>query len=353
MESKGQCHAETEKELEGPPLHTKGSQIASVALYFVLNLALTFYNKSLLNGFPFPYLMTAMHAASAVIGCASLKALGFTGLETGKGDSAETVRLLGEGDTKARASHNGSSPVVLLYSTLYAANIAISNASLGLVSVPFHQIIRSTCPVFTLALGLVLLARKPHLMAVCALVPIVGGAIMACLGELSFTSYGFLLTVLGTVLAGVKTVVTHLLQVNKAAAKTAESRWSLIRFEFTPVQLLQVMSPLACIQCLFASYITGELQRATRQLFPFRYGHLLLLAGNGALAFALNIVSFQTNRAAGPLTMTVVGNAKQVTTILLAIQLYGVQLGLVNIIGVAIALSGTAWYGVMEMRRRS
>lgn len=369
MESQewSQTNEKQRAEQRRPPRSNDDNRTALVMLYFCFNLALTFYNKSLLNGFPFPYLMTSMHAASGMIGCWVLQALGMSFGET----TSNVVNEQGTGSDGISQEKRTTTIVVVLYSTLYAANIAISNASLRLVSVPFHQIIRSTCPVFTLALGLALLSRKPHPMAVAALLPIVGGAIMSCVGELSFTSYGFLLTVLGTVLAAVKTVTTHLLQGGGAAKATDDSVPLTIRlvrrhigtaFQYTPLELLQVMSPLACAQCLFFSFFSGELGEAARHFFDYdmllqrrttNYTLLLLLAGNGALAFALNILSFKTNRAAGPLTMTVVGNAKQVSTILLAIWFYNVNMGLVNVVGVFVALLGTAWYGFIELRRRS
>lgn len=40
-----------------------------VGLYLLLNLALTLFNKGVLDDFPYPYTLTAVHAASNVIGC--------------------------------------------------------------------------------------------------------------------------------------------------------------------------------------------------------------------------------------------------------------------------------------------
>lgn len=40
-----------------------------VGLYLMFNLALTLFNKAVLDDLPYPYTLTAVHAASNVIGC--------------------------------------------------------------------------------------------------------------------------------------------------------------------------------------------------------------------------------------------------------------------------------------------
>jgi hypothetical protein len=134
----------------------------------------------------------------------------------------------------------------------------------------------------------------------------------------------------------------------------------------TPLEVLFRMSPLAFIQSIIYAYLTGELSTFASGLpsttispttvkmpippIPFPSQKVLLaLAGNGLLAFLLNISSFSTNKAAGALTMTVCGNVKQCLTILLGIIIFGVKVGLVNGVGMVGALAGAAWYSVVEL----
>ena len=87
--------------------------------YFVLNLALTLYNKVLLASFPYPYTLTAIHALFGLVGgtCLRLRAV------------------------YQQKSLWGSDYVLLVaFSVLYSINIAISNASLDLVTVPVSQL---------------------------------------------------------------------------------------------------------------------------------------------------------------------------------------------------------------------
>lgn len=77
------------------------------------------------------------------------------------------------------------------------------NASAA-VSVPFHQIMRSTCPVFTVALHRLLFGRTYPRATYLSLIPVVAGVALATYGDYHYTRAGFWLTLLGVVLASVK-----------------------------------------------------------------------------------------------------------------------------------------------------
>jgi Triose-phosphate Transporter family len=120
------------------------------------------------------------------------------------------------------------------------------------------------------------------------------------------------------------------------------------------LELLIRMSPLAAVQSVAFAWGTGELDRfceyvESGSLTSFT---VLALAGNGVLAFALNVSSFQTNKLAGALTVTVCGNIKQCLTILLGIILFNVEVGPLNGAGMALALAGAAWYSAVELRTK-
>lgn len=86
-----------------------------LALYFFFNLSLTLYNKVVLVHFPYPYTVTALHALCGTIGGWSLLAQGLF-----------VQKRLSASDNMA----------LVMFSVLYAMNIAISNVSLSLVTVP-------------------------------------------------------------------------------------------------------------------------------------------------------------------------------------------------------------------------
>ena len=84
-------------------------------LYFILNLVLTLYNKALLVSFPFPYTLTAVHALFGLVGGTSLR-----------------LRNVYQSKSLWGFDH----VVLVAFSILYSVNIAVSNVSLGLVTVP-------------------------------------------------------------------------------------------------------------------------------------------------------------------------------------------------------------------------
>lgn len=88
---------------------------AWLLLYFAFNLGLTLFNKLVLQGFPFPWTLTAIQMLSGTIGTQFALSRGYF--------------------TQARLTtkENG---VMIAFSGLYTINIAVSNLSLHLVSIP-------------------------------------------------------------------------------------------------------------------------------------------------------------------------------------------------------------------------
>jgi hypothetical protein len=92
-------------------------------LYFCFNLGLTLYNKGVLIHFPFPYTLTALHALCGTFG-------GLILLKNGTFVPA-----------KLTAADNLA---LVAFSVLYTINIAVSNVSLHLVTVPVSDSIPCT-----------------------------------------------------------------------------------------------------------------------------------------------------------------------------------------------------------------
>jgi hypothetical protein len=150
---------------------------------------------------------------------------------------------------------------------------------------------------------------------------------------------GLAVTLLGTVLAALKTIYTNILQ-NQVSPTTSSScvhSPQLIEKggnlgagaskRINSLDVLYRMSPLAFVQCIIFAACAGELSELmalsdrTRAVNGVDVGsaanimnpyQLLILGTNGMLAFALNYVSFTANQKAGPLTMTVAGGCHHV-----------------------------------------
>lgn len=207
----------------------------------------------------------------------------------------------------------------------------------------FHQVVRAATPIFTTCLSWYLFNAHFSQLKLASLVPVMIGVGLATCGDYYFTFWGFFLTVFGTLLASLKTIVTHFLQTSTPPTSRRLSTRGpislrltfpepfcnvcitlpefpvlrLSRLQLHPLDLLARMSPLAFIQCVFYAYMSGEMADLRSGAGPgdmtdYHYArrpllYSLLLLANGAIAFALNVVSFQANKRAGALSMGVAG----------------------------------------------
>lgn len=303
-----------------------------VFLYFLANLALTIHNKWVLSriNFRYPWILTALHIGVSGIGSWIVCRFN-SGIQQQTLDREAWIKLLG-------------------FSILYALNIAMSNVSLAHVSLSFHQIVRSSVPVFILVLEAAWLTKRHSTGRKLSLIPLVLGVSLATVEEfkdVSCTMIGFLLTLIGVALAALKGVVTNILMVGP--------------LKMHPLQVIYTMALPATIQCIIYGAVAGEL-KSIRSLFSrlhyeavtveasggpvsFPVGSILFkLLINGLLAFVLNWVSFTANKKTSALTMTVVANVKQVFSIGLAIYIFSTPLTLTKLLGIGLTLAGATWY---------
>ncbi|KAF7188467.1 GDP-mannose transporter GONST5 [Pseudocercospora fuligena] len=292
------------------------AKLLFLAAYFFLNLFLTLSNKSVLGTARFPWLLTAVHCSATSIGCFAMLGMG-----------ALTLTPLGLRENLT----------LFAFSFLFTVNIAISNVSLAMVSVPFHQIMRSTCPVVTILIYKVAYGREYSRTTYLTMIPLVFGVALSTVGDYYATLAGFFMTFLGVVLASVKTVATNRLMTGS--------------LKLSALEVLLRMSPLAAIQCVIYAYFSGEADQFraayTSDQFSSSFGAALFL--NAVTAFLLNVVGFQANKMAGALTITVCGNVKQALTILFGIILFHVEVGLLNAVGMLITIAGAVWYSKVEL----
>ncbi|TKA66939.1 hypothetical protein B0A55_10723 [Friedmanniomyces simplex] len=265
-------------------------KLVFLASYFFLNLSLTVSNKAILGKAHFPWLLTTLHASVTSIGC---------------------FGMMGSGYLKVKRLNAREGAVLTAFSFLFTLNIAISNVSLDAVSLPFHQIMRSTCPVITIFIYRSVYGRTYSTQTYLSMIPLILGVALATAGDYYATLTGVIMTLMGVVLASVKTVATN----------------RLITGAFWPMEVLLLMSPLATTQCVVYAFMTGEVYELRVALangaFPSPTLRIGLIA-NACIALALNIVSFQANKVAGALTISVCGNVKQALTIALALLSAGI-----------------------------
>ncbi|KAJ3335954.1 UAA transporter [Gonapodya sp. JEL0774] len=240
--------------------------------------------------------------------------------------------------------------VLFAFSLLYTTNIAISTISMGMVSLPFHQIVRSLGPVLTVAIEWALGAPLPSRTVLASLVPVVLGVALTSLGDIDFTAWGAFMTLLGVVLACSKGIATNRLLVGPRA--------------LSQLELLERMSVLSVPQCIATAWYLDELSGvkswgqnaihstetstlitlASDLSIPAPPLPLLHLLTNSLLALLTNLASFAASRHLGPLAVSVAANVKQVATVAVSVVLFGYRLNMWNGVGVVVTVLGGILY---------
>ncbi|XP_063931406.1 uncharacterized protein LOC135143472 isoform X2 [Zophobas morio] len=298
-----------------------------IALYLLTNVGLSVYSKVVLTSFKFPWTLSAVHVLISGLGAA--------------------ISIYIFNSCQLNTLRKEQVPIWLGFSFLYTMNIAVSNVALERVSLPFHQIIRSTNPVVTSILEYFIFRRLYSEKTYLSLIPVVLGVGIASRGELRFNISGLLFTLLSVLLASLKGIISNMLMVGDTNVH--------------PIELVYRMSIPAGIQCVIFCALTGEASGVLKYIrlqVLSNYDHLELnmlwiLLFNGLLAFVLNVVSFTANKKTGALSMTVAGNSTQVLCIIASVLFLKYVLTMWSLAGVTLTIAGSLTYREQVQRLQS
>eukprot|EP00121_Abeoforma_whisleri_P005666 Awhi_evm1s5141 len=170
-----------------------------------------------------------------------------------------------------------------------------------------------------------------------SVLPVIFGMMLACYGDVgNFTIFGMTILISGCFASGLKVVMTKVFLSGKNS--------------FHPFDLLAKVTPLCLMQLLPIAYF-------------FEYPHiqadggvpmatLLAVFSTGFMALSLNVSNFFTNQVVQPLTITIAGNIKQVTTIMLSIIIFNTSVTMLNGLGILVTLAGGAYYSYVTYSER-
>ena len=243
------------------------------------NVGVTLLNKAAFAtvDFHYPYFLSFVHMVCNSIG--SQIVFANLGKSESGGETGVVQRLLGRIERKSLDGPGKRS--IIGFSFIFSLNIAIGNVSLRHVSVNFNQVMRSLVPAITIIMGLCM-GKHFSKNRILSVVPIIGGVAMAVWGDMTFTALGFFYTCLCVALAASKVVAS-------GEILTGE-------LKLHPVDLLGHMAPLAMIQCLIFSILTGEVSSIASR--PEIYSNMYpigVVLTSGILSFSLNICSLMVS----------------------------------------------------------
>jgi hypothetical protein len=164
------------------------------------------------------------------------------------------------------------------------------------------------------------------------------GVGMACFGDMTYSSLGFVYTSLCVLLSAIKVV---------AAGEILTGTLKL-----HPVDLLGRLAPLAMMQCMALSLATGEIKdMISSGLGLDRKGMYPIAAVllSGIWSFSLNITSLMVNKLTSPLTLCIAGNVKQVLMIALSTIIFATPITRLNGWGIVVVLIGSSIYSYVSV----
>jgi hypothetical protein len=279
-------------------------------LWTLNNIGVTLLNKASFASvdFRYPFFLSAIHMFCNYFGCKYVfyaqQQEQFVQLNTKSANvslqPSTVTKLLGT--IQRQTLDKSGYRAILAFSIIFSLNIAIGNVSLKYVSVNFNQVMRSLVPALTIAMGM-MMGREFSTRKKLSVIPIVIGVAMACFGDMSYTTLGLFVTIACVVLAALKVV--------------ASGEMLTGSLKLHPVDLLGHMAPLAMIQCLIISLLSGEVtaiaSRWNKDLSPFIDPYPMLVVWlSGFASFTLNISSLMANKLTSPLTLCIAANVKQV-----------------------------------------
>jgi len=315
--------------------------------YIIINMSVTVLNKSLFStyGWPYPSSLALWHYTVTSVGTLGI-------VRVFKFVPAATLSWHSVGKLAA-------------FSVLFNVNIWLSNVTLNLVSMAMHQVVRALIPGCTVVLSFFILGKRYNNQIMISVAVIIMGVITyAAKGEVDYSYYGLVMTMAGCICAAAKGVVTNLLLVGS--------------LKLHPMDLLSYTSTFSAIQLLCVLTYTGELSTSLGALKGLEnivgeFGAAIpltdpvpmtelqltnsvilprLLIINGLGAFALNVFSFNANKATSPLAMNIGGIVKQILSIILALVIFATPVTGMTIAGIMITVVGIMMYATESYQEK-
>lgn len=290
-----------------------------LAMWFGLNVGLTILNKAVFASFSFPYPITLSCVHYIVSGLGAHLCLVMGGIKSAKLDWK---------------GYKG----MFMFSVIFNTNILLGNASIKVVSVALSQTVRAIIPATTMLVTYVILGTVYKERIRNAVLPVIFGMVLACYGDVgNFSMLGISILMAGCFASGFKVVVTKVLLSGKDS--------------FHPFDLLSKVTPLCVIQLIPLIYLFEYPSMVINDDIPS--STICMVIMSGFMAFFLNVANFFTNRLVAPLTITIAGNIKQVTTIMISIIIFNTSVTALNGFGILVTLIGGAYYSHVAYEERT
>jgi drug/metabolite transporter (DMT)-like permease len=225
-------------------------------------------------------------------------------------------------------------------SILFTLNIVVGNISLNYCTVAFTQVVRAIIPMITMILSSYLLNQKFTSQQVAACLIICIGVALSCFGEIGLTFKGLVYTVLGCVLSSSKSISIKMVLTGKYTLQSAD--------------LLTRISPLSAIEMFALACFDGEPAKILNKSGKYHPTFWCIVGAiiSGCMAYFLNLTNFLATHHTSPLTVTIAGCVKQITTIVISVFLFNKKLTMLNVFGIIATTIGSTWYSLLGLKKQ-
>lgn len=307
-------------------------KVSYILLYYILAITVALFNKHVIGGaLPFPLMLSAVSALiQSVMAAISLSVLGVL---------KETVMVL---------SRWGFIAAVVPCAIASGLDIGISNTSLRYVSLSFYTMVKSSAPVFVLAVAVILGLERLTMGMIMVMFAISSGTLMTVWsrqGLQGFDIAGFLMVLSAAMLSGVRWSLTQLIidehddepRVNKLASAG-------------PLATILYLAPIAGTVMFLMAVGWEGVKPFWRYCTDNTVYTVVVFAMSGVLTFFLILTEYKVVQETSVLTFAITGILKEILLIGLSMIIFGDQLIAINYVGIVISIGGIAAYNWLRMQ---
>lgn len=292
--------------------------IVITAFYFISSIALTFYQKDLIQRLPYPLSIVIVHLVLKF--CAA-------GL-------CRYIWARYKNENRVTLNWKEYMSRVALVAVVSGLDIGLSQWSLEYVTLSLYTMTKTTSTPFILFFGLVLKLERKHWSQVVIVLLITTGLIMFTYKSTAFSFIGFIMVLTAAFFSGIRWTLSQLIM--QKSKLGLENPIDFI-FHIQPLMILTLL-PIA-IGVEGVSIAASEDTFRFQELSTFTHTFFLMTVG-GLIAFCMEVAEFLVVTCASSLTLAIIGVFKEVTILTLAVIIKGNEITFINLCGMVICLLG-------------
>ncbi|XP_058798469.1 solute carrier family 35 member C2 [Phymastichus coffea] len=302
--------------------------ITLIAVYFVLSIGLTFYQKWLYGTYKFNYPLSVIcvHLVLKFILAGLIRSL----------------RKCSKHQQVCRLSCQTIVWTLSLPGIASGLDIGFSNWGMSLVTMSLYTMTKSTTIIFILGFALLFgLEKKSWLLA--GIVSMIScGLIMFTYESVDFNLIGFILCLLASLTSGVRwTMAQMIMQKSKIGLRN-------------PIDMMYYMQPWMLLS-IFPVAVAMESSEVYKALQKYDWNDSTLIVtvtyvlSGGLLAFMMEVMEFLVVTYTSSLTLSIAGIFKEISIVVIAYEYRGDKISGLNFVGLLMCLGGITLHVVHKI----